>query len=99
MLKRKTRPPGPLTPLPIVTKKGITKKRASQAAAKLGRHLVPTFFDDMEEVDLHSQVCCLCAAHVFVCPVRVLPCVNSSLVCSDGFFLYAVCVLVVFCMG
>lgn len=52
---------GPKKPRSLLKKDGtlaITRKR--KIATKLGRHMLVTFFDDMEFVDLHSMVFLTC---------------------------------------
>ncbi len=49
---------GTIKPEPIVRKDGkIIQTRATRAARQLGRHLLPTFYDDLHNVDLHRSVC------------------------------------------
>jgi len=49
--------PENLTPRSLIKDDGtFAKSRKNQAASRIGRHLLVTFFDDLDGVDLHSTV-------------------------------------------
>ena len=59
-------------PLPLFKKNGelYSKERKEKAATRIGRHLLVTFFDDLNEVDLHTTVytfavCVFCVSNVY----------------------------------
>jgi hypothetical protein len=47
----------PVSPLPLINKDGtLVKSRKQTAGSRIGRHIMVTFFDDLDKVDLHFQV-------------------------------------------
>ncbi len=47
----------PVSPLPLIKKDGtLVKSRKETAGSRIGRHIMVTFFDDLDKVDLHFQV-------------------------------------------
>jgi hypothetical protein len=88
LLSQRSKRPEPsekttVRPKPIFAgeEKGIVKSRAGKAAQRIGRHLMATFFDDMEGVDFHQLVMCtwshilcynVCASRVHVCAAHII---------------------------
>ncbi len=49
-------------PVPLASKNKhgeikIAKKRTENAESRIGRHLITLFFDGIQDLDLHNQVC------------------------------------------